>query len=188
MSIPADSPLEPPRSVAEIPGIGPIRARALQKAGFANLNTLREATLEQLASIPGITEIKARQIQTYLAQFAALPDPVPSGLVTTDPSPIPTSGGDLWEPLARTLHKIFLLWLAHSEETLRPRLHRELTRLRVRIETCMEQPACTEAARPLLLRVERELEGALAPSAFDKKMQGKLADTLAGINDALGAL
>ncbi len=52
-------------TVESIPGLGPIRARALKKAGFENLTQLREASIEQMAAVPGITEIKARQLAAF---------------------------------------------------------------------------------------------------------------------------
>jgi NAD-dependent DNA ligase len=64
-------PLAAPGSPAEIPGLGPIRVRALLKAGFGDVKALREATIEQLTAVPGMSEIKARHIQSYLAQFTA---------------------------------------------------------------------------------------------------------------------
>src|SRR5438067_53283 len=61
----------PPRTLSDIPGLGPIRVRALQKAGWSNLSMLRSADLETLLTVPGLTEIKARHIQQFLASFAA---------------------------------------------------------------------------------------------------------------------
>src|SRR5579859_47486 len=58
-----------PRTALDIPGLGPIRVRALQKAGLSSLVDLHGATLEQLAAVPGMSEIKARQVHTYLTQF-----------------------------------------------------------------------------------------------------------------------
>ena len=66
---------ETPRTPADIPGIGPIRLRALQKAGMTSLRDLKAATVAELTAVRGITEIKAQQIHDYLAQFAELHDP-----------------------------------------------------------------------------------------------------------------
>src|SRR5262249_46237720 len=67
----ASEPPAPPRTPADIPGLGPIRVRALLKAGMGSLTALRAASLENLAAIPGMSEIKARHIQEFLAQFPA---------------------------------------------------------------------------------------------------------------------
>lgn len=58
-----------PSSVAELPGLGPIRLRALQKAGFDTLVKLKAATQSELEQVPGITPTKAEQIRTALAPF-----------------------------------------------------------------------------------------------------------------------
>src|SRR2546421_4076094 len=58
-----------------IPGMGPIRTRALRKAGWETMERLRQATLADLIAVPGITEIKARQILDYLAGAEAANGP-----------------------------------------------------------------------------------------------------------------
>ena len=58
-----------PSSVAELPGLGPIRLRALQKAGFDTLVKLKAATQSELEQVPGITPTKAEQIRTMIAPF-----------------------------------------------------------------------------------------------------------------------
>jgi hypothetical protein len=57
-------PVELP--VDQIPGIGIIRARALKKAGWPTVGSLRDAGLQDLLSVPGLTEIKAAQILQYV--------------------------------------------------------------------------------------------------------------------------
>lgn len=49
----------------EIPGIGPKRRRALLKT-FGSMDGLRQASLEQLADIPGITAALAESIKSHL--------------------------------------------------------------------------------------------------------------------------
>jgi len=56
-----------------IPGLGPIRVRALQKAGFDSLAALQNSPEERLAAIPGIGPIKARQIKNYVVQLPPIP-------------------------------------------------------------------------------------------------------------------
>ena len=61
----------PPQTIAEIPGLGPIRVRAIHKAGILTVEALRKATLTELQAIPGMTEAKAKYIQDYLTQYPA---------------------------------------------------------------------------------------------------------------------
>jgi hypothetical protein len=56
-----------------LPGMGPIRARALRKAGWDSIASLKKATVADLTAVPGITEIKARQLVEYLQQPASAP-------------------------------------------------------------------------------------------------------------------
>lgn len=57
-------------AVSDIPSLGPIRVRALEKAGLGSLAVLRAATREQLLAVPGMSTIKAEHIQTFLASAA----------------------------------------------------------------------------------------------------------------------
>ncbi len=65
----SDRPLSShiPDTVAEIPGLGPIRVRALEKAGLGTIAALSAASFETLMSVPGLTEVKARHIMSYLS-------------------------------------------------------------------------------------------------------------------------
>lgn len=63
--------------MAELPNLGPIRVRALKKAGFASLAALQSADAALLAKVSGISETKAQQLKNYLAQFPYLPDAEP---------------------------------------------------------------------------------------------------------------
>ncbi|HZO90916.1 MAG TPA: helix-hairpin-helix domain-containing protein [Chthonomonadaceae bacterium] len=69
----AAGPVRSPKTPADIPGLGPIRVRALHKAGLGSLKALRAARLEDLLAVPGLSEIKARHILDYLARFPAAP-------------------------------------------------------------------------------------------------------------------
>jgi hypothetical protein len=59
-----------PLTLSEIPGMGPIRVRALNKAGINSVCSLKNASLEQLTSIPGITPIKASEFVAFLAPYS----------------------------------------------------------------------------------------------------------------------
>src|SRR6185312_12562167 len=79
----------PPRSLADIPGLGPIRVRALNKAGWNSVSALRSAKLEALAAVPGMTEVKAQQIYDYLQPFT--PEDLTEAPATESPKKPPVS-------------------------------------------------------------------------------------------------
>ncbi len=60
-------------SLESVPGVGIVRARSLRKAGFPDLDALRNATVEQIAAIPGISAQKAQQLVDYAKNFAHTP-------------------------------------------------------------------------------------------------------------------
>ena len=60
-------------SVHLIPGIGIVRARALEKAGYTTLAHIKSLKVEDLTAIRGISEIKAQQILEYAAGLKAAP-------------------------------------------------------------------------------------------------------------------
>ena len=49
----------------EIPGIGPRRRQALLKA-FGSIEALRQASVEELAAVPGMTRAAAEQLKAHL--------------------------------------------------------------------------------------------------------------------------
>ncbi|MCD6290634.1 MAG: excinuclease ABC subunit C, partial [Anaerolineae bacterium] len=49
----------------EIPGIGPKRRQALLRR-FGSLEAIRKASVEDLASVPGMTRTAAKQVKAYL--------------------------------------------------------------------------------------------------------------------------
>ncbi len=59
-----------PATPADIPGLGPIRLRALVKAGYDSVLTIKSADVETLSAVRGITEIKAKYIANYFSQFS----------------------------------------------------------------------------------------------------------------------
>lgn len=61
-----DAAFDAIENIEAIPGLGPIRVRALKKAGFSTLALLRAATTADLRAVPGMTEIKAAQLAAYL--------------------------------------------------------------------------------------------------------------------------
>lgn len=71
----AQAPFAAPQTLSDIPGLGPIRVRALQKAGLGSLDAVRAASLEVLLAVPGMSDIKAHHIQDYLRRFPVAPTP-----------------------------------------------------------------------------------------------------------------
>jgi tetratricopeptide (TPR) repeat protein len=81
--LPAKSPDEPAGATApEVPlvsaeleelvklkGVGPLKARALYDAGFADLRSLKSATVKELAAIKGIGKKTAAQIKSELTKI-----------------------------------------------------------------------------------------------------------------------
>lgn len=76
-------------SVHLIPGIGIVRARALEKAGFATLADLKPRKVEDLTAIRGISEIKAQQILDFVASLKAAPPRTRRTAAPRAPSPQP---------------------------------------------------------------------------------------------------
>jgi excinuclease ABC subunit C len=56
-------------ALASIPGVGPVRQRALLRR-FGSLKKVAEATLEELVAVPGMTETSARAVASYFASGA----------------------------------------------------------------------------------------------------------------------
>lgn len=54
-------------SVHRIPGIGIVRARALEKAGYSTLAQVKTLKVDDLTAIRGISDIKAQQILDFVA-------------------------------------------------------------------------------------------------------------------------
>jgi hypothetical protein len=61
-------------SLEQIPKLGPIRARALRKAGWDSIESLSRATVQELAAVRGMTEIKARQLFDFLHSMGEATD------------------------------------------------------------------------------------------------------------------
>ncbi len=181
--------------------MGPIRLRAIQKAGLDNLAALRNASLETLLAVPGLTEIKARHIQTFLAPFKDLPttEPAPAGKYAashlvqweTSPTVVPALS-PLTEEAVRALGQTARFLLGAHAPQFRNRLLRELARFVERAEILPLEPGdlhadVQEQRMRQLRRAGEEFIAADAQPELDRKAQSKLADTLAEINIALGA-
>jgi hypothetical protein len=177
-----------PRTPADIPGLGPIRVRALQKAGFDSLDALRAARLEDLLTVPGLSEIKARHIQDFLARSPAAPEPKPKR-TSAEPVPFPTS--DLAAAAEQAQARIQAL-LSRDSGVLRGRLLHALEGLAAAVETLRSESArlpekIQERLARRLRRIVAELPAQIGPDDFDRKAQGRLADSLAKAGAKLAA-
>lgn len=196
-----------PRTLMDIPGLGPIRVRALQKAGFASLPELRTASLEALLSVPGLTETKAKHIQEYLLPYspqeleppeapdAAMPPTLrkASGVhntATTISSHLSDSAAQLIHGAARALGEVITLLLSTEAPQFRSRLLRSLGQFAQRAESLTidavhlseEQQ---ERALRRLRRGARALTDFAGQSDSDRKAQGRLAEALDEVNGKL---
>jgi hypothetical protein len=190
--------------------------RALQKAGLSNLIDLREASLEQLCAVPGMSEIKARQVQTYLAQFAA------GALAAADRRratvrPVARRDGRgaddallrdsrlarareravcsecmLSSAALRALERASALLLMGPAADYRGRLLRELARLLTRAFAALEVAEVSDRAHERALRglqaAVEAVEATLERPDLDRKAQLRLAETLSDTNERLDAL
>jgi len=191
-----DSSVSPPRSLSDIPGLGPIRVRALQKAGWGSLSALRSANLETLLTVPGLTEIKARYIQQYLAPFAP-EELAPASAAVESPSAGPAAPSDFTVGAAqvvqratRAMGEIITILLSPEASQFRSRLLRILGQM----AQCAESLA-TDAAHlseeqqsraiRRLRRATKVLSEFTGASMSDRKAQGRIADVLEELNAKL---
>ena len=182
----------PPTALSDIPGLGPIRVRALKKAGFESLNSLKEAPLERLLEVPGLTEIKAAFIKEYLGQFAAPEADTRAQTVSpksmqTEKSKISATRGDNATQVigagALVLGEIINLLLIPQASEYRSRLLREIGRLSQRTQSLLLDAEFLssenqERAIKRLKRATEEISAFAKLNPEDRKVQTKLADTL----------
>lgn len=61
----------------QLKGVGPSKADALYKAGYTSINKLREASVEELSAVEGISEQLARSIHSEVQELELKPKPKP---------------------------------------------------------------------------------------------------------------
>lgn len=179
-----------PQTLAEIPGLGPIRIRALQKAGWNSLLALSKATVEQLTTIPGMSSIKAQQLLDYLAQFPKLTDGTVPKKPTTEEAPPPAKENPLAPLGAKVLRAIIDLLVELIGTEIRPRLLKELTESVQLAETvALKRPDITEEQQARLegglIGIQLQITDARGQGKWNKKMQGDLADNLMPFNEVI---
>jgi hypothetical protein len=174
--MPANSPkLSPPSQslssdapIEAIPGVGLVRARCLRKAGWANARALRAATVDQLASVPGVSLTKAAQILAFLASDRQAE--VDAGQ--------PTGSPEGPSPLDRIAHSAARLLTAGSAPALRPTLIRQLKQW-IRLSGHPEgQHDLTDVVSARAARAANRLDGLLSGRQTGRKRQARLARRL----------
>ena len=205
-TITSDTTTAVPRTIADIPGLGPIRVRALQKAGWGSLGALRSADLEILLTVPGLTEIKARHIQKFLEQFTpedfVIEDTGESGDgvqgAVSLPAPTQATSYDAMAGAAqvvqratRAMGEVITVLLSPEAPQFRSRFLRVLGQF----GQCAESIATdsfhlsNEQQSRAIRRLRRgakalsELTGA---DITDRKLQGRVADALEELTAKLG--
>jgi len=187
-----------PRNLSDIPGLGPIRVRALQKAGLANLAALRQADIDALMAVPGLSEIKARHIQEFLKPFSLedLAAPVPAELQQSNhegPEPVVQHDGatvgissgsaaQVVQRATRAMGEVITVLLSPEAPQFRSRVLRILGQFALCAESLATDAAhLSEEQQARAIRRLRRAAKALsevAGAAADRKAQGRLADTL----------
>ncbi len=190
----SSAPTEPPRSISDIPGLGPIRVRALQKAGWSSLTDLRQADIGALMTVPGMSEVKARHIQEYLKPFNSeqlTAVAVLESLRTTEEAVVKavadggagTGASQVVQRATRAMGEVITVLLSPEAPQFRSRFLRILGQF----AQCAESLA-TDAAHlsevqqdravRRLRRAAKALSELTGATAADRKAQGRLADTL----------
>jgi hypothetical protein len=183
--------LPTPQRLADLPGLGPIRLRALQKAGWESLDGLSKADPEALAKIPGITLIKAQQIVDYLAQFPNLPTKPVEPPDLPPPAPAEATKESKLTPLAVQVMRAVLDILIHLADTeIRPRLLRELalSAQLAQLVALSHAPLSKEIRIRLeggLLGIQQQIRDALEADKWGKKAQADLIGALSPYNEVL---
>lgn len=204
-------------ALSDIPGLGPIRVRALEKAGLGSLSVLRAASREQLLAVPGMSTIKADQIQTFLANaiFASSEEPADKQAPLSRPTRnrrnanVPTSSESEMTPTAPLAHiapvsawnqessgicvDLITLLVSPPAPDFRARLLRELVRFAAGMPAWQKGLAeagdkAQERALRRVRRLKEALTEALVPPDLDRKTQSRLAEELAEASDRLYAL
>ncbi len=186
----------PPRTLSDIPGLGPIRVRALQKAGLADLMALRQADLEALLAVPGLSEIKARHIQQYLEPFNPeelapptllepehLENQAPRHIDLREGAVAGTGAAQVVQRATRAMGEIITVLLSPEAAQFRSRFLRVLGQFAHCAESLATDAAHlsdeqhTRAVRRLR-RASKALSELTGANAADRKAQGRLSDTL----------
>jgi len=185
--------------MAELPSLGPIRVRALKKAGFSSLAALKAAEISAIAAVSGMTEIKARQIHDYLAPFDSLPESEPETATKravngngngTHPTSIEVL--DLQKVAAECMGLAIVLLANPPKDGWRGRVERETAlfaehAVRAVTEAHTLPPPDCQRLTDSLKRLEEIIARAAYEKEMDRKAQSKLADDIDAVIEELTA-
>jgi hypothetical protein len=191
--------------VESVPFLGPIRARALRKAGLDTVGALRAASMEQLTAVRGITEIKARQVLDFLKGAPAAPAPAepappvaevgppldPLPLVPAQPAaplppappsksaPVATLPAQPYELLVEAANAAHALLSGPDREQLGKTLLKQLQRVAELPETCAAAPPLKPKRGERAAVELRSLLDRLADARRAPQMKAKARERLA---------
>jgi NAD-dependent DNA ligase len=178
-----------------IPGLGIIRARALRKAGWNSIASLKRATLADLASIPGISEMKAQQILDFVrasrpAEDAALDadreEAAPAAESRVSIQQEPSAPVPVETPLQslawKVVSSVTLLLQSEQSDSLSPRLARQLHKMLAYAERLAKAGTAkadmVDRAETQLLKITNVLSKTAGQGLPGPNRQDKLADEL----------
>ncbi len=186
--------------------------RALTKAGLSDLKVLKSATIEQLTAVPGMSEIKARQIQSFLADFTeealdyAARAANESGQTSENQqcsaglavgadevrvrlASAPALDADIVREGEQAFNTALRLLLTEAATGYRARLLREtlgfMHLVKALLQCSMTEAKAQERAVKRLQAVNEALADAISGPDMDRKAQTRLADELAQACDRL---
>ncbi|HLJ55406.1 MAG TPA: helix-hairpin-helix domain-containing protein [Chthonomonadaceae bacterium] len=178
----------PPRGLSDIPGLGPIRIRALEKAGFGSLTALRDAGIEALMAVPGLSEVKARQIQEFLEPYQpddlqAPPAELPAERGKEAGTHYDAGAAQVVQRATRAMGEVITVLLMPEASQFRSRFLRILGQFAqvaesIATDAAHLSPEQQERAVRRLRRAARSLSELTGATAADRKAQGRLADAL----------
>ena len=184
----------PPKSLQDIPGLGPIRIRSLIKAGFSNLALLRAADSDALSNVPGMTPVKALAVVNFLSQFKELPDAEPAKAKSTTHDALSSDESNrLQIAVSQVLCKSVRLLLSPQAPDFRPRLLKSLERLSTRLEALAMDASAIPSSDSKKIGIWLQTLSAELPvdrpkEAADRKVQAKLSEMIDGLCDQLQAM
>ncbi len=170
--------------VDDLPGLGIVRIRSLRKAGYETIESLREASEEQLATVPGITPIKAKQILQQLN--GTTHELAPSARAVSVAPPSAPSLGSLEPAFLSAARRISAqataLLSANASSELERRLARQLGRAALAADHIVANdrlhPVAGKKLTSILVRLNEILDDFAADGQFGHRKQEKLADRL----------
>jgi hypothetical protein len=158
------------QGIEVIPGIGIVRIRCLRKAGWTTIDSLVNVTLEELAAVPGIGEVKARQIKEYVLSGA------PAAIQSAPaPEPVETLSGSVGR-VARLAADLLRAPISHSFDSA---LARQVGRVASLSDAVIDGSDSTAKRANRALERLRKIESLLRETAHEERLGGKRQARLA---------